>query len=260
MTLSRISKPALCFAAIAALYLMMTLAHWLGVAHAGTEAAPPPAGWSLSEIMIILGLVGVVFGGLAALLHSIAALVKAVASRTATTVDDGVGDVIEGMADKLDQIAAHFPDPPRTPGPVEPHVAQSGRVSLALAVVMFVAAAAFAMSCAETTTVLKSVPPAVLDCTKQDSGPLLSAVLDLASQLFKFIAADGKIDWSVPGDEAIKQGTVIAECAYAEVRKAYAEKPAASIAHASAAPAPDAALSRLKAMYPGGIVTSHGSL
>lgn len=258
MTLSRISKPALCFAAIAALYLMMTLAHWLGVAHAGTEAVPPAAaGWSLSEVMIILGLVGVVFGGLAALLHSIAALVKAVASRTATTVDDGVGDVIEGMADKLDQIAAHFPDPPRTPGPVEPHVAQSGRVSLALAVVMFVAAAAFAMSCGSTGPVA-NVTHAVLDCTKQDAKSLEAELLDVAVAAVKYALELGQPDWKRLGSDALNSGTVIATCAYSEYKAASKPK-----VHglAAAREVPDEALAAMMArLGVTGIVTSHGSL
>lgn len=108
------------FGIIALAYLSLTLVHVLGVAHAGVDPVPPAAagGWSLGEVMIILGMIGAVLVSLGVFLHGLAAVVKVVTARTPMKWDDGYGDAIENVAVKVDRIAAHFPDPPRTPGPV----------------------------------------------------------------------------------------------------------------------------------------------
>lgn len=83
--LSRIPSIALSLLAIIAVYIALTLAHLMGIAHASTQSLP--ATWSVDLASVIEVLVAFLIGVLAML----GAVIKAlgyIAPRTTTTVDD----------------------------------------------------------------------------------------------------------------------------------------------------------------------------
>lgn len=259
MTLTRVPKVLLTVAAVVALYLLFTVAHLMGVAHAADAPPAPAPGWTLAEVLLLIGVLlfaaRQAVDGLRAVLHF-------VAPRTENTWDDEAATVLDGLHDRITALEALLP---RTTVPVDPGVVtsavklaparnpQAGRVgagllaTLALGSVLAGAVVGFAaVGCATLKDAPAVAESAIVDCVKADQQPITALVVQLAADALTFVLGGGVVDWSALESAAWAQGKVTGGCALAEFVHGVSGKAGASAAHVSQVDPARAALERLR--------------
>lgn len=261
MTLTRVPKVLLTVAAVVALYLLFTVAHLMGVAHAADAPPAPAPGWTLAEVLLLIGVLlfaaRQAVDGLRAVLHF-------VAPRTENTWDDEAATVLDGLHDRITALEALLP---RTTVPVDPGVVtsaaklapaprnpQSGRVgagliaTLALGSVLAGAVDGFAaVGCATLKDAPAVAESSIVDCVKADQQPITALVVQLAADALNYVLGGDVVDWSTLESAAWAQGKVTGGCALAEFVHGVSGKAGASVAHVSQVDPARAALEHLRA-------------
>jgi hypothetical protein len=235
--------------AIGALVLLalMTFAR---CAHAAVVVSGPPViiethpGLPL-EAWIALGIAAL--GSIRGIVRGIADLAGMIAKRTSNTVDDGIHEKLDLVADTLDEIATLIP-PRKSPGPVLPVAA----VLLSLGVLGM---ATLQSSCATVRAAPGAAHVAVVECAKKDAAPILALAVELATQAALAVIGAGHIDWDALEHAAYEQGETTGGCAFkrfvAELSKAPAPQARGLVALPDPTAEGQAALARLSTRFGG---------
>jgi hypothetical protein len=228
------------------------------VAHADT-GTPPAPGWSLAEILLLIGVIlfaaRQLVDGLRAVFHFLGA------RNPATTWVDGVATTLDSLHDRITALEALIP---RTPGPIDPGTTvttttvkrdpQAGKANLGtlatlalgsvlLGTLVGFSAVGISSGCATVRPAAGSAVAAELDCSS-------AAMVDVARSLGNAaqtylvgkIAGDGRtVDTAAIKADLRALGSKAWSCAITVALNVVLGQPTArtSIAHAAAAPGPD---------------------
>jgi hypothetical protein len=192
--------------ALGALLFSMILTAWLtSIAHGATldpvTVPVPPIETPVPTWMTVLTVLIAAVVGADMAVRGLAAILRAISTHTVTKVDDNAANALDSVHARLVKIEELLGG-----------IAKPGTLMLGL--LLF----SMALSgCATVKTVPAATASAVVDCTKQDGGPLLTLALDFTKQILVSLTGGAKIDWDGLETQAEHEGTAIGECAFVEV-------------------------------------------
>lgn len=230
MTAVKIRPVLLSLGAMLALYLLLTVVHMLGAAHAATDPPAPSVGLDLTGIAAIIGALAagvfLILSGVSLLLHKIAPLTK-------TTLDDRALVTVDHLRDFAQEIRDMIEGKPEPNKP-------SGITGVVTLCVLLMLGVGLTSSCATVQPIAGQVVSAELDCT---SGALVDTVKSLgnAAQFYLVgkVAGDGRtVDTTAIKDDLKALSSKAWSCALSVALQAVLGKTSLSITHA-VGPRPD---------------------